>query len=210
MSPATDLPRRVRMKIPVRPDPRTAPLSFFQRQMWVIDQLAPGSPAYNLLRGLRLRGRLDIGILESAFNAVIRRHEVLRTTFTAEDGEPVQCVQPELTIRIGVTSLERFPAEERETKAQSLATAESLRPFDLSQLPLLRAAVFTLTAAEHILIVNVHHIVADGLSIDLLLNEVAAACRALATGVEPAFPKMPLQYGDFAEWQRASWADGAA
>ena len=201
--------RRARDAIPARPDPRTAPLSFIQRQMWLIDQLAPGNPAYNLARGLRLRGRVDVAALEAAFNAVIRRHEILRTTFAAQDGEPLQLVHPELTIRIPVTPLEQFPPEAREGRARSLATAESLRPFDLARLPLVRAALLTLGASEHVLIVSVHHIAADGLSIDLLLDEVGAACRAFATGVEPEFPALPLQYGDFAHWQRDAWADDA-
>jgi amino acid adenylation domain-containing protein len=206
----TEPRRHARPVIPARPDPRTAPLSFIQRQMWLIDQLAPGNPAYNLAHGLRLRGRLDIAALEAAFNAVIRRHEILRTTFAAEAGEPLQVVQPELTIRIGVTTLERLPAEEREAKARSLATTESLRAFELSRLPLLRASVFTLGASEHILIVTVHHIVADGLSIDLFLNEVGAACGAFATGSALNLPPLALQYGDFAHWQRGAWADDAA
>ncbi|HEY2850501.1 MAG TPA: amino acid adenylation domain-containing protein [Gemmatimonadaceae bacterium] len=208
--PSTEARRRTRAVIPLRPDPRTSPLSFVQQQMWLIDQLAPGNPAYNLARGVRLRGRLDIAALEAAFNAVIRRHEILRTTFAAEGGEPFQLVHREFKIRISVTSLEQFPPEERETKARSLATAESVRPFDLSHLPLVRASVFTLGTLEHILILTVHHIAADGLSLDLLLDEVGAACRAFATGVEPQFPALPLQYGDFAHWQRRMWADDAA
>jgi amino acid adenylation domain-containing protein len=201
---------RPRSVIPPRPDPRAAPLSFIQRQMWLVDQLEPGTPAYNLPRGVRLRGRLSIPALESALNTVIRRHEILRTTFVAEGGEPRQLVHPDLTIRIRVTSLAHLPPMEREAQAHVLATAESLTPFDLSRLPLLRAVLFTLGESEHILIVNVHHIVADGLSVDLLLEEVDAAYRGCVAGAEPHLPALPLQYGDFAHWQREVWADDSA
>jgi amino acid adenylation domain-containing protein len=119
-------------------------------------------------------------------------------------------VHQDLTIRVEVTSLEHVPADEREAKAHALATRESLRMFDLSRLPLIRAVLFTLGAAEHILIVNAHHIVTDGLSVDLLLHEVDVAYRAFASGAEPRLPALPLQYGDFAHWQRLAWADDAA
>ena len=210
MTHTTEARRYARESIPPRPDPRTAPLSFVQRQMWLIDQLAPGNPAYNLSRGVRLRGRLDVAALEAAFNAVVERHEILRTTFVVDGGEPFQLVHPALVIRIGVTSLEHMAPETREAEARALATAESVKPFDLARLPLLRVTVLTMSALEHILIVNVHHIAADGMSLDLLLDEVGAACRAFATGVEPQFPSLALQYGDFAHWQRRSWADDAA
>lgn len=206
----TEETHRSRSAIPPRPDPGTAPLSFIQRQVWLVDQLEPGNPAYNLPRGLRLRGRLNVAALEAALNTVIRRHEVLRTTFAAEGGEPRQFVHPDLTIQVDVTSLEHLPPEAREAEAHGLATGESLRPFDLSRLPLIRAAVFTLGASEHVLVVNVHHVVVDGLSVDLLLREVDVAYRALAVGAEPALPALPLQYGDFAHWQRRAWADDAA
>lgn len=177
--------------------------------MWVVDQLAPGTPAYNLPRGLRLSGRVNVAGLEAAFNAVIRRHEILRTTFGAEGREPRQTVHPDLTIRIAVTPLEHLPPEEREATVHALATAESVRPFDLAQLPLLRVALFILGPAEHVLVVNVHHILADGLSVDLLLNEVDIAYRAFVAGSEPELPALPLQYGDFACWQREAWTDDA-
>ena len=177
--------------------------------MWLMDQMAPGNPAYNLPRALRLRGPLEVAALEAAINIVIQRHEILRTTYAAEGGEPRARIHPALTIRVALTSVEHLPTEEREAKAHALATEESLRPFDLSQLPLIRVALFKLGPADHILFVNVHHIAADGLSMGLLLDEVDAAYRGALSGREPDLPVLSLQYGDFAHWQRESWADDA-
>ena len=209
MSSGIEPARRLRAVIPSRPDPNAAPLSFIQWQMWLMDQLAPGNPAYNLPRALRLRGQVDVLALEAAFNAVIERHEILRTTYRAEAGEPLQWVHPYLAIRVSVTSLEHLPSDEREERAQALATEESLRSFDLSRLPLIRVHLLTLGAEEHVLVLNVHHIGADGLSIGLLLQEVDAAYRACVARGVPDLSVLPLQYGDFAHWQRQAWASDA-
>ena len=151
--------------IPRRPERDVAPLSFIQRQMWVLDQMTPGNPAYNLLAGYRLRGHLDVRTLERSFNEIIKRHETLRTTFSAEGGEPQQQIHPELTISIRVT-----PADE--ARLQALASEEAVQAFDLSRLPLIRVTLFRLGESEHVLLINVHHIVADGWSFGLLLNEL--------------------------------------
>ncbi|HEX4633730.1 MAG TPA: condensation domain-containing protein, partial [Gemmatimonadales bacterium] len=201
--------RPPRAVIPRRPDPRTAPLSFIQRQMWLVDQLAPGNPAYNFPRGLRLTGRLNVAALEAAFNAVIRRHEILRTAFAVDDGEARQLVHPDLTIHLDLRSLEHLAPPERECELQRLATAASIRPFDLSRLPLIRVTVIALGATEHVLIINLHHALVDGLSVDLMLGEVDAAYRAIVAGSAPVLPALPLQYGDYADWQRQEWANGA-
>src|SRR6266516_5352402 len=115
--------------IPRRPNQGSAPLSFTQRQMWAIDQMMPGNPAYNLPYGYRLRGRLDPAALEEAFNEVIKRHEVLRTTFVIKDGGPQQRIHPNLTIRINITALDHLPAAQREGRLQALASQESVEPF---------------------------------------------------------------------------------
>ncbi len=197
-------------QIPRRPDPHAAPLSFMQRQMWVIDQMTPGNPAYNMPYGYRLRGPLDVAALERSFNEIIKRHEALRTSFAVRDGEPVQRIHPALTIQIGVTVLDHPTAREREGALQTLASEESLRPFDLSRLPLLRVSLFKLGEAEHVLIVNLHHIVADGLSMRPLMDELDTFYRAFTEGGEPRPPELAVQYGDFAEWQRNALADDAA
>jgi amino acid adenylation domain-containing protein len=178
--------------------------------MWVIDQMTPGNPAYNLPNGYRLRGPLDVTALERSFNAIIQRHEALRTTFAVQDGEPVQRIHPALRITIGVTALDRLTAEEREARLQALASEESVRPFDLSRLPLIRVSLFRLGDADHVLIINLHHIVADGLSVGVLLGELNECYRAFTEGGDAQLPELAVQYGDFAHWQRQALADEAA
>ena len=190
--------------IPRRAERDVAPLSFIQRQMWVIDQMTPGNPAYNLPAGYRLHGDLDVGRLERSFNEIIRRHEALRTTFAAPGGEPQQQVHPELTISIRVTALDHLASEEREARLLALASDEAVTPFDLSRLPLIRVTLFRLGASEHVLLINVHHIVADGLSFSLLMHEL----DTLYADSQPA--KLAVQYGDFAHWQRQTQAHDSA
>jgi len=199
-----------RSEIPIRPDRDSAPLSFAQHQMWVIDQMTPGNPAYNQPFGYRLRGPLDSTALEHSFNEVIKRHEGLRTTFAIKDGEPLQVIHPELKITIKDTALDDLPGQERENRLQVLASEESVRSFDLSRLPLIRVSLFKLGEAEHVLIINLHHIVADGLSIGPLLNELDTFYRAFTEGGEPRPPELGVQVGDFALWQRQTNADEAS
>src|SRR5688500_2672101 len=130
--------------IPTMSNRVSAPLSFAQRQMWVIDQMTPGNPAYNLPYGFRLHGSLDLTALQDSFNAIIQRHEALRTTFSLADREPVQLIHPELKIKFSVTSLEHVPAETREDRLQALASEEAIKSFDLGRLPLIRASLFKL------------------------------------------------------------------
>jgi amino acid adenylation domain-containing protein len=196
-----------RPEIPLRPNRDSAPLSFSQRQMWVIDQMMPGNPAYNLPYGFRLRGPLDCTALEASFNEVIQRHESLRTTFAIKDGEPLQLIQPDLKIKINLTNLDHLTREERENRLQALASEESIKSFDLSCLPLIRVSLFKLAETEHVLLVNLHHIIADGLSIGVLLSELDAFYRAKTGGGDPSPPELSVQYGDFALWQRNVVAD---
>ena len=199
-----------RPEIPRRPNRDSAPLSFTQRQMWLIDQMTPGNPAYNLPYGFRLRGQLKLTALEDSFNEVIKRHEALRTTFAVKDEEPLQLIHPELKIKINVTELDHVAGEERENRLQALASEVSVKSFDLSRLPLIRVSLFKLGEAEHVLIINLHHIVADGLSIELLLNELNTFYRAFTERIETRPPELTVQYGDFALWQRNMMLNEAA
>src|ERR1043165_8030303 len=171
-----------RPDIPRRPDRGSAPLSFTQRQMWVIDQMTPGNPAYNLPYAFRLRGPLQVAALEDSFNQIIQRHEALRTRFAVKSGEPLQIIEPALRIKLKVTKLDHPAGEERENRLKALAAEESLKSFDLSRLPLIRVSLVKLDETEHLLIINLHHIVADGLSIGLLLNELDTFYRLLTGG----------------------------
>jgi amino acid adenylation domain-containing protein len=178
--------------------------------MWVIDRMTPGNPAYNVPVGYRIRGALNLTALENSINEIIKRHEVLRTTFVVKDGDPLQLIHSELTIKINVTQLDQLPGAERENRLHMLASEESVRSFDLSRLPLIRISVFKLGEAENVLIINMHHIVADGLSIGLMLDELDTFYRAYSRGEVPRPPDLVIQYADFAHWQRRTLADETA
>ena len=195
--------------IPKRPNPDSAPLSFAQRQMWVIDQMTPGNPAYDLPVGYRIKGRLDATALENGFNEIIKRHEVLRTTFPGSDGEPVQVIHPEHKIKINITKLDHLAGEERENRLQALASEESVRSFDLTQLPLLRVSLYQLGEIERVLVINAHHIVVDGMSIGLMLDELNTFYRIFTGGGDSHPSDLAVQYADFALWQRQAIAKGS-
>jgi amino acid adenylation domain-containing protein/non-ribosomal peptide synthase protein (TIGR01720 family) len=189
----------------VEPAPRTGPLplSFAQQRLWFLDQLDPHSAAYNIPAALRLRGALDAGALARAFAEVVRRHEALRTSFPAEEGEPAQLVQlPPDTWPLPLADLAHQPDPEPE--ARRLAAEEAARPFDLAHGPLLRTALLRLREHEHLLLVTVHHIVSDGWSTGVLVREIAALYEAFSAGRPSPLPELLLQYADFALWQR-SW-----
>ena len=183
------------------------PLSFAQQRLWFLDQLEPGSPVYNIPRVLRLIGSLLVGALEQSFNEIIRRHEVLRTTFSAVDGQPVQVITPALTLTLPLVDLQELPESEREVEAQRLITSEARRSFDLTRGPLLRARLLRLGEEDHILLLTMHHIVSDGWSTGVLFRELAALYGAFSTNRPSPFPRMPIQYADFAHWQRR-WLQG--
>jgi amino acid adenylation domain-containing protein len=189
--------------IPKRPRPDRAPLSFAQQQLWVIDQMAGGTSAYNLPYGFRLRGMLDRPALEAAINEVVGRHEVLRTTFAVEHDEPFQVIHPECRIHLTEISVEDIPSDQREAGVRRLASAEAGRPFDLARLPLVRVTLFRLSVDDHVLLINLHHVLADGLSVSIMLRELDACYTA--AGARPDLPALPVQYGDYADWQRRTF-----
>ncbi|HEU4451637.1 MAG TPA: FkbM family methyltransferase, partial [Longimicrobium sp.] len=196
---------------PVVPVPRIAPLplSFSQRRLWFLDQLAPGSAAYNVFGALRLRGALDEDALERALSEVVRRHEVLRTTFAEVDGEPVQVVGAPGPVPLPRLELRALPAEEREAEVRRLARAEAAAPFDLAAGPLLRATLLRLDGEERVLLFTLHHVVADGWSMGVLVRELSALYGAYVEGRESPLAEPAVQYGDFAAWQRR-WLEGEA
>ena len=158
------------------------PLSYAQRRLWFLDQLHPGSPLYNIPAAVRLRGKLDIDVLERSLEEIIRRHEVLRTVFHVVDGEPVQIAQPAAPFTLPVIDLADMDEAAREAEARRLIREESQRPFDLSRGPLLRAVLLKLGAENHIALLNMHHIISDGWSMGILTREMMALYDAFAQG----------------------------
>jgi amino acid adenylation domain-containing protein len=198
---------------PITPVPHegAAPLSFAQQRLWFLDRLDPGSAAYNMPRGLRLRGTLDrraVATLAASFGEVVRRHEILRTTFHETDDGPVQGVAAAAgAFPIGLADLSALPAGVCRRESMRLAREAAWRPFDLSRGPLLRALLLRLTPDEHLLSVVMHHIVTDGWSIALFVRETWAVYQALRAGRRSPLPELPIQYADFALWQRR-WLAG--
>jgi len=184
-------------------------LSFAQQRLWFLDQMEPGLPAYNLPAAVRLKGPLNVAALEQSLNEIVRRHESLRTTFGVIDGRPIQVIAPTLTIALPVVDLRQLPASEQETEVRRLVTAEAQRPFDLSRGPLIRGAVLRLGEQEHVGLLTMHHIVSDGWSAGVLIREMATLYLASCAGGSPSLPDLPIQYADFAHWQR-EWLQGEA
>jgi amino acid adenylation domain-containing protein len=178
------------------------PVSFAQQRLWVLDRLDPDSPAYNIPLSVRLTGLLNPGALENALIEVARRHEILRTEFHSENGEPMQIVLPSARAPVAVVDLSGVLPAEREAQAVRLAMAEAQKPFNLSRGPLLRASLLRLAKSEHILLVTVHHIAFDEWSVGTLLAEMARFYEAAVRGEPHMLPELPFQYGDFAVWQR--------
>ena len=184
-----------------------APLSFAQQRLWFLDQLEPGSPAYNIPAAVRLRGPLNVTALEKSVNEVVRRHESLRTTFAAKDGQPVQVVSPYHPFTLSLVDLQALSETEREAKVQRLANEEAQRPFNLAQGPLIRTTLLQLNEEEHVFLLTIHHIVSDGWSIGIFIQEMTALYEAFSTGKPSPLPELPVQYADFTYWQR-DWLRG--
>ncbi|MEO7418572.1 MAG: condensation domain-containing protein, partial [Thermoanaerobaculia bacterium] len=173
-----------------------------QQRLWFMDRLEPGSTAYHLLQAVRLSGDLDAGTLDRALTEVLARHESLRTRFGQRGGLPFQIVDPACPFAARRVDLRELPADEREGEALRLLKAAGLTPFDLAAGGLLRATLYALGEREHVLALGVHHVVADGWSIGLLLTEVPALYAAFAAGCPSPLAPLPVQYADYAAWQR--------
>ena len=188
-----------------------APASFAQQRLWLLDRIEPGGTAYNMPAPSRLRGDLDLPALEAALAGIVRRHASLRTTFEERDGEPVQVVIP--AGRAGswslpVADLSALPEEFREAE-QSRLILEDKRPFDLARGPLFRAGLLKLGPAEHALLLDMHHIVSDGWSFGVFFRELGALYGAFRERRPSPLPELPIQFADFAAWQR-EWLQGPA
>ncbi|MFN8598686.1 MAG: amino acid adenylation domain-containing protein [Anaerolineae bacterium] len=183
------------------------PLSFSQERLWFIDQLSPGNSAYNVSGAMRLKGQLNLAALKRSYQALVQRHEVLRTTFDTLDGRPVQIIAPALTLDVPLIDLRSLPPAEREARLQQLALDEASRPFDLKNGPLMRVCVVQLTDEDYANLVTMHHIVTDAWSNGVAIREFIALYAAYVRGEEPMLPDLPVQCVDFAAWQR-QWLQG--
>ncbi|HEX9940428.1 MAG TPA: condensation domain-containing protein, partial [Thermoanaerobaculia bacterium] len=178
------------------------PLSFAQQRLWFLHQLDPGSPVYNMPFAFTLRGTLDVAALEGTLREVVRRHESLRTTFPGVAGEPRQVVAPEPGLRLPVVDLGGLPAADRGPEAARLSREDALRPFDLARGPLLRACLLRREEREWTILLNLHHIVSDGWSLGVLVRALSVLYPAVLRGEPSPLPELPIQYADFALWQR--------
>lgn len=183
------------------------PLSFPQQRLWFLHQMEPSSAAYNMPLAFRLSGQLDVDALQWALDEIVRRHEILRTTFDVLDQDPVQLISTTGSLTLAITDLSSRPLSVSEEEAEMLASEEAQRPFDLKRGPLTRVMLLRLGTDEHILLVTMHHIISDGWSQTILMNELGALYEAAVAGRTSPLPELPIQYADFAEWQR-QWLEG--
>ena len=184
------------------------PLSLAQERLWFLDQLEPGNIAYNMVAAHRLKGQLNRIALEQSLNETVQRHEVLRTTFSIVDGQPVQVVSSSLSLPLSVVEIGDHSETEREAEAQRLVAEEAQRPFDFARGPLLRAKLLRLDNDDHVLLVTMHHIVSDGWSMGVFFSELSALYEAFCEGKPSPLRELPIQYADYAVWQR-DWLQGA-
>jgi amino acid adenylation domain-containing protein len=183
------------------------PLSYAQQRLWFLAQLEPESPVYNIPVAYRLSGPLNVTALEQSLSEIARRHETLRTIFVTIGGQAVQRITPPLTWSLPVVSLQESPEAEREDAVRQLVTAEGRRLFDLSEGPLLRTILLRLDEETHVLLLAMHHIVSDGWSVGVFNRELSALYAAFSVGSPSPLPELPIQYADFALWQR-QWLQG--
>ena len=186
---------------------RSAPPSFAQQRLWLLDRLIPVGSVYNNPYVWRLIGEVDAIALENALNEVVRRHETLRTRFGTQDGEPVQVIAPALRVPLAIDDLTHLAPDQRESEAKNRADAAAAVPFDLERGPLIRARLFRLGPSAHWLLIVLHHIVTDGWSAGVLTRELTTLYPAFQRGEPSPLPPLPVQYADFAHWQR-QWLQG--
>ncbi|HEX6731691.1 MAG TPA: condensation domain-containing protein, partial [Pyrinomonadaceae bacterium] len=193
-------------RVQIRPRGREGdnvfPLSYGQQRYWFLQRLEPDSAAYNVPTAVRLTGTLNVPALEQSLNEIVRRHEVLRSSFQVVDGQPVQVIAPELELKFQLINLDQLPGGEREAEVWRLSAEEAQRVFDLSDDALLRAVLLRVSEHEHVLLLTTHHIICDKWSHGLFMQELAAGYAAFANGGKPLLPNLPVQYADFVLWQR--------
>jgi amino acid adenylation domain-containing protein len=193
--------------IPQRQQSDSASLSFAQERLWFIEQLTPNQPLYNEPSALRLRGTLNVTALVQSLNEIVRRHEVLRTTFNLVDEQSQQIIAPLLILEVPIVNLQSLPLQVQEDEVKRIATEEAQQPFNLKTGPLLRATLLQLDTQEYVLLLTIHHIICDLWSATVLMREIAALYSALSQHQSSPLPELSIQYADFAVWQR-QWLVG--
>jgi acyl carrier protein len=192
--------------VPVRRD-QDLPLSFAQQRLWVLDQMEPANPLYNIPRGLRMKGRLDVSALQRALHKIVQRHESQRTRFAVRSGNPVQVIAPHGELEMSERDLTGIAAPIREAEALRMAREEAQQRFDLAAGPLVRAQLLKLASEDHILLLTMHHIVSDAWSAGIFLSELSELYAAYRQNQPSPLPELAIQYADYAAWQRG-WLQG--
>ena len=198
------------LKLPIVPAIRESnrfPLSWAQERLWFLYQLEGENTTYNEQVAVRIAGNLELNAFQQALSEIVRRHEVLRTSFQNVNGTPIQVIDPEATLNIKVVDLQQHSATERETVLQQQAQIEATTPFDLEIAPLIRCNLLQLDAREYVLLLTMHHIVSDGWSMGVFIQELSSLYQASCAGETSPLPELPIQYADFALWQR-QWLSG--
>jgi amino acid adenylation domain-containing protein len=195
--------------VPILPVPRDVelPLSYAQQRLWFLHELEPDSPVYNTPAALRLTGQLKVDALEKSFSEIVRRHEVLRTVFPSVEGRPVQVITPARYMTLPMVDLRELDDPERHTRAVILASHEAQQGFDLARGPLIRLGLLELAEQDHVVLLTMAHIVTDGWSTRIIIEELGKLYRAFLTATESPLDELEIQYADFAHWQRA-WLRG--
>src|SRR5438045_1057245 len=191
-------------RIPRREVAGPAPLSFAQQRLWFLNQLEPDSPLYNIHAAVSLSGPLNVPVLERSMGEILRRHEALRTTFAVLGDQPVQLINDAADFKLPLSDLQGLDEGARRSSVSARAEEDARRPFDLTKGPLLRASLLRLGETEHVLLLTIHHIVSDGWSIGVFVRELAALYEAYLAGRPSPLQELPIQYADFAAWQRRS------
>lgn len=194
--------------VPARRD-SPLPLSFAQQRLWFLNQLEPENSFYNQAMAFRVTGSLDRSALQQALNEIVKRHEVLRTSFVLVGSQPAQVIIPDLKIELEVIDLRQLSSDARDEEAARMGITHAQRPFNLSQAPLLLALLFRLGEEDQIVVMVMHHIISDGWSLKILINEIEALYEAYSDGKGSPLPELPIQYADYACWQR-EWLQGDA
>ncbi|MGD2089948.1 MAG: amino acid adenylation domain-containing protein [Candidatus Aminicenantes bacterium] len=200
-----DKKERTVSPLAIRPQKRDSdsfPLSFAQQRIWFLDRLEPGNPSYNLSAGFLLKGTLNAAHLEQSLTEILQRHDVLRTTFSSQDGLPVQVISPSASLSIPRINLQELPGPGPKVEALRLASQEAQRSFDLARGPLLRVMLFRLGELDHLLLMTVHHIIFDAWSMGVFIREMMVLYEAFSMGNPSPLPGLPIQYRDFVCWQR--------